>query len=349
MAGACADQIAIVTGGGGGIGSAAALWCRGRVLYSAGSEVSLIAPRTLLEAVRTEGVGDLGSALATLVPVVLAPAEAHQTTSGGANPRFDDVFTARPVPAATQNAAPDPRPQSSCLVVADDDRMAAQVGRALADWGMLPIGLGRWQPFAPDATSARLDFQTAAATMARVAQASSGPLDAVVVILGAAARPDGGRPPWEELLLSHTVTAEHVLAHAAWLRAACQHAATTGRRMRAVHLTGATTSAGRTAAQTVTQMAPSANQTTPPNRLDAISLSVESDHPSDVEAVGPLVARLVGADDTLALRGAEPVAGRGWIGLRSHPGPTATVSFGGPALPPWINQILSQEIIPPRV
>ena len=324
-------------------------WCRGRVIYSAGSELSLIAPPALLEAVRTEAVDDLGSALATLAPVVLAPAETQQTTGGGANPRFDDVFTALPVAAPTGNVDPDPRPGSRCLIVADEARIAAEVGRAVASWGMTPVGLGVWQPFAPEATTARLDFQAAAASIVRVARALSGPLDAVVVVVGASARPDGGSPPWEELLLAHAGTADHVLAHAAWLGAACQHADATGRRMRVVHLTVATSAAGRTAAQSVAQMARSANQTTPPNRLDAFSVSIESDHPSDIEAVGHLVGRLVRADDTLALRGAELAAGRGWIGLRSHPGPAATVSFGGPAIPPWVDQILSQEIISPRL
>ena len=324
-------------------------WCRGRVIYSAGSEVSLIAPPTMLEAVRTEDVRDLGSALATLVPVVLAPAEAQQTTSGGSNPRFGDVFTALAVPAATGNPGRDPGPRSHCLVVADDARIAAEVGRAVTGWGLTPVGLGVWQPFAPDATSARLDFPAAAASILRVAHASPGPLDAVVVVLGASARPDGEGPPWEELLQAHAGTADHVLAHAAWLSAACHHADATRRRVRVVHLTRATSSAGRTAAQTVAQMARRANQTTPPTRLDAFSVSIETDHQSDIEAVGHLVGRLVRADDTLALRGAELAAGRGWIGLRSHPGPAATVSFGGPAIPPWVDQILAQEVIPPSV
>jgi NAD(P)-dependent dehydrogenase (short-subunit alcohol dehydrogenase family) len=318
-------------------------WCRGRVIYSAGSEISLIAPPTMLEAVRTEEVGDLGSALATLVPVVLVPAETQQTTGGGANPRFGDGFAAAPVTAATENPRSDPDQRSHCLVVADDARIASEVGRAVAGWGMTPVGLGVWQPFASDATSARLDFQAAAASIGRVAQASSGPLDAVVVVLGASARPGGERPPWEELLLAHTATADHVLGHAAWLRAACHHANATGRRVRTVHLTRATSSAGRTAAQAVAQMARSANRTTPPSLLDAFSVSIETDQPSDIEAVGHLVGRLVRADDTLALRGAELAAGRGWIGLRSHPGPAATVSFGGPAIPPWVDHILARD------
>ena len=48
---------------------------------------------------------------------------------------------------------------------------------------------------------------------------------------------------------------------------------------------------------------------------------------------------MVGADAE-ALSGAELCVGDGWIGLRSHPAPTATVNYGGPELPAWLDDAL---------
>jgi NAD(P)-dependent dehydrogenase (short-subunit alcohol dehydrogenase family) len=68
-------------------------WCTGRVLFSAGSELSVIGPPVLIEAVRSADVDDFGAALGTLVPVVLAPGETSQRTGGGSNPRFGKILT----------------------------------------------------------------------------------------------------------------------------------------------------------------------------------------------------------------------------------------------------------------
>jgi hypothetical protein len=40
------------------------------------------------------------------------------------------------------------------------------------------------------------------------------------------------------------------------------------------------------------------------------------------------------------LSGAELVVASGWFGLRSHPTPAATISFGGPAIPDWLDGTL---------
>ena len=49
--------------------------------------------------------------------------------------------------------------------------------------------------------------------------------------------------------------------------------------------------------------------------------------------VAELVAHLVSSADAGALSGAELVAASDWFGLRSHPRPVGTVTFGGPAVP----------------
>ena len=56
--------------------------------------------------------------------------------------------------------------------------------------------------------------------------------------------------------------------------------------------------------------------------------------------VGELVAYLVGADDAGGAVRRRAVATADWIGLRSHPHPEASISFGGPELPPWVDDTL---------
>jgi hypothetical protein len=95
-------------------------------------------------------------------------------------------------------------------------------------------------------------------------------------------------------------------------------------------------------------MARCANDSASAVPFDAFAISVETADHADDRPLADLVARLVRADDTRALRGAELVVSHGWIGLRSHPGPIATVSFGGPAIPSWVDGTL-QQVIQPRL
>ncbi len=44
--------------------------------------------------------------------------------------------------------------------------------------------------------------------------------------------------------------------------------------------------------------------------------------------------------DAGALSGAELVVGGNWFGLRSHPHPAGSVSFGGPEVPDWVDDAL---------
>jgi hypothetical protein len=90
-------------------------------------------------------------------------------------------------------------------------------------------------------------------------------------------------------------------------------------------------------------MARSANDT-PAVGIDVFSVAMESADRGDAAALAHLVARLVAAEDTVALRGAELVVQHQWIGVRSHPGPIATVSFGGPAIPAWVPDALRDAL-----
>ena len=62
------------------------------------------------------------------------------------------------------------------------------------------------------------------------------------------------------------------------------------------------------------------------------------------QPVGALVAQLLGNPEATALAGAELVIGAGWIGLRSHPRPSGSITYGGPAVPDWLDATL-REIV----
>jgi hypothetical protein len=76
----------------------------------------------------------------------------------------------------------------------------------------------------------------------------------------------------------------------------------------------------------------------------AFPVAVETSAASGLELSGELAAHLVCSREAPALSGAELVAGTGWFGLRSHPRPSGSVSFGGPDLPGWLDGAL-QDIV----
>jgi NAD(P)-dependent dehydrogenase (short-subunit alcohol dehydrogenase family) len=318
-------------------------WCRGQVIFSAGSEMSVISPPRLVEAVRTADITDIGRVLGTVMPVVLAPAETQQRSGGGSNPRFGDVFSG-PLSAPSATAA-----TRNCLVVSDDAAHASAVAQALPAWGMRPVGPGGRDPGgAEKSRSARGDFDPgydAASASLQEAADTSGPLDAVIVVSRIPVPDDaGGGAGWVRLLAAQAPTTDYLKAHAAWLRAAARYVRESHRPLRVVHVTRLPSEEGRPAAQAVAQMARSANDVALPESLVVFSLTVESTAESDMATTGQVAARLVGADDAAALRGAELVIGPGWFGLRSHPEPAATVSFGGPGIPAFVDEVLQQVL-----
>ncbi len=313
---------------------------RGRVLFSAGPELSLVRAPQLLEAVRAEHVADFATALGTVVPVVFAPAEEQQRTGGGSNPRFGDVFTV--APTATLPAGPERGARARCLVVSDDSALGAAVADAIPVWGLRPVGIGAWQTNDASVRHPPASFEAAEQALAS-AVAAGGPVDAVVIILGTSTDASHTRSDWSSLLDLHATATDRIVTHAAWLHAAAGYSAGSGRPLRVVHLAAACSPGGRTVAQAVAQMARSATDTAPPARLRVFCVSVETTQHSDFQPIGQLAARLLSADDTPGLAGAELVAGRGWIGLRSHPEPSTTVSFGDPTIPSWVDDLLPDE------
>jgi NAD(P)-dependent dehydrogenase (short-subunit alcohol dehydrogenase family) len=301
-------------------------WCSGHVLFAGGSEVAVVDEPRLLEVVRTDGVTSLAPVLEAVVPGALAPAEERQATNGAGNPRFGRIFD-------EAGDAP-PRVASACAVVTADPDVAAAVTAGLEARGVrcIPIPAGGISP----------GFAGAADALAAAA-AGAGGLDAVVVALDGTAPAAGSVRDWEQVLAEHAGIVDGIHADAGWARAVADHAAAGERPLRLVTLTDATTAGGRSRAQAAAQHARAARGATG-DRVSAFAVSVEGGRG---QALGELVAHLVGSPAAPALSGAELAAGSGWVGLRSHPRPGGSVTFGGPAVPGWLDatlrQILGQE------
>jgi NAD(P)-dependent dehydrogenase (short-subunit alcohol dehydrogenase family) len=344
------------------LASAAAGSCRGQVIFSASSELSVISPPRLIEAVRTDRTADFAASLDTLVPVVLGPAEEQQRSTGGSNARFGPVFDQ----PGTTGPGPGPAPASAnCLVISDHAAIAGSIAAALARCGMTAVDLagrpltgqpltGRpltgqpltgqpltGQPLAGPSASDQpagrpSDFAAADAAVERAAHAAGG-IDAVVIAPGSFAPVPAAS--WEQLLAGYSATADRVRCHAGWLQAAARHAVRTSRPLRVMHLVDATSPPLRAAGQAVAQLA-RCGSLVRPGLIDVFSIALETAEPADHQPVAQLIARLLWSGDASALRGAELVARPGWIGIRSHPGPAATASYGTSAIPSWIGDWL---------
>ncbi len=333
---------------------------RGQVIFSAGPELSVISPPRLLEAVRTEHTADFAASLDTLVPVVLAAAEAQQRSTGGSNARFGPVFdqpgTTGPVPGPASSTT------SNCLVISDNAAIATSIAAALARCGMTAIDIAA-RPLAGQSESAQpapgrpapgqsapgqparlpTGFAAADAALQRAAKAAGG-IDAVVIAPGPFAADGPAAPSWQQLLAGYAVTTDHVLSHAGWLQAAARYAVRTSRPIRVMHLADATSPPLRASAQAVAQLARCASLLRP-GLIDVFSIALETAEPADQQPVAHLIARLLWSGDAGPLRGAELVARPGWIGARSHPGPAATASYGTSTIPPWITDWL-RDVVP---
>ena len=200
---------------------------------------------------------------------------------------------------------------------------------ASASRGVKCVGIGAGTPAS--------DFAGAAEQLGQAARDAGG-IDAVVVARAGSAS-SGAGAPWEQVLEEHSGITDAIRSDVAWVRAVSDHAGESGRPMRIVTVTDATTSGGRSRAQAAAQLSRAAHLV-PDVRTDAFAIGAETDADSRYSTIGELAGYLVGADETGALSGAELVATAEWIGLRSHPHPEASISFGGPELPAWVDGTL---------
>lgn len=300
-------------------------WCTGQVLFAGGSEVAVVGDPRPLEVVRTSQVNSLAGLLETVLPRAFARAEERQLSEGGGNPRFGAVFDD---PAPAELAKSEVR---TCALVTDRPQLSAALAAALEARSITCHGLEVTRGFG-DAADGLASLEE------RV-----GPVDAIVVA------PDGRSPTaapadgWEPLLAEHRGVVDDIHADAGWARAAAEAAARRDRPVRLVTLVDATTAAGRSRAQASAQLARAGAASTD-GRVSAFTAGVEA---PEAVAAGPaaeLVGHLLGHPDAAGLAGAELVVGPGWLGLRSHPRPVGSITYGGPELPEWLDATL-REIV----
>ncbi len=300
-------------------------WCSGKVLFAGGSEVAVVDEPRLLEVARTDEAVSLARVLEAVIPSAFATAETSQASGGGGNPRFGPIFDE---PAPAEVASADVR---ACAVVTDRPGLAVPLTAALEA-----------RSIACHRVEVAHGFAGASEALGSVV-AAAGPIDAIVVV------PAGGRPPtgatdgWERVLAEHRGIAGHIHTDAGWARSAADYAAGAARPVRLVTLTDATTTEGRSRAQASAQLARAAAGATK-GRVTAFAAGIEASGEAAGRPAGELVAHLLGHPDATALAGAELVVGAGWLGLRSHPRSIGTVTYGGPAIPDWLDATL-REIV----
>jgi len=300
-------------------------WCSGQVLFAGGAEAAVIDEPRLIEVVRTDHVVSLARLLDVVIPGAFAKVENLQTSTGGSNSRFGSVFDE---PAPPEVA---PTQARCCLVVSDRPGMAKSLIAALEARSIQCHQIEPARGFGPaaDALNAAVDV--------------IGPIDAVVVA------PAGGRSTanpgegWGRVLAEHGGIVEDIHTDAGWARAAADYAARAGHPVQLATLIDATTTGGRSRAQASAQHARVAAAATE-GRVTAFAASVEAPEEVAGQPAGALVAHLFSHSEASALAGAELVVGDGWIGLRSHPRPIGSLTYGGPALPDWLDGTL-REIV----
>jgi NAD(P)-dependent dehydrogenase (short-subunit alcohol dehydrogenase family) len=300
-------------------------WCSGRVLFAGGSEVAVVDEPRLLEVVRSDGVVSLAQVLEAVMPRAFAKAESSQASAGGGNPRFGPIFDE---PAPTEVASTQVR---SCAVVSDRPLLAGSITAALEARSITchPVEVAH-------------GFAEAADTLSAVIEAT-GPIDAIVVALSGPQPTVASTDGWERVLAEHREIVEHIHADAGWARATADYAARAARPVRLVTLTDATTTEGRSRAQASAQQARVAVGATE-GRVMAFAASIEVPEEAACRAAGELVAHLFSHPEATALAGAELVIDAGWLGLRSHPRPIGSITYGGPAVPDWLDATL-REIV----
>ena len=146
------------------------------------------------------------------------------------------------------------------------------------------------------------------------------------------------------MLADHRGIVPRLHADAAWTRAAADYSARASRPLRLVTLTDATTPSGRSRAQASAQQSRVAAGATK-GLLTAFAVSIEAPEEVAGRAAGELVLQLLGNPEADTLAGAELVVSGGWIGLRSHPRVLGAVTYGGPAVPSWLDVAL-RDIVP---
>jgi NAD(P)-dependent dehydrogenase (short-subunit alcohol dehydrogenase family) len=300
-------------------------WCSGQVVFAGGPEAAVVDQPRLLELVRTDGAASVAHVLDSVVPTAFATAESTQASGGGTNPRFGPIFD-----EPERGGAP-AVPVRTCVIVSDRPQRAKSLAAILEA-----------RSISSHQAEVRRGFAAAGEALQDVIQ-RVGPVDAVVIALATPHREGLQAEDWEAVLADHRGLVECLHADAAWSRAATDYSTASGRPLRLLTLTDAAHPAGKSRAQASAQLARVAAGATE-RRVTAFAAGVEAAGTTADDAAGELVAHLLSHPDAAALAGAELVVGAGWIGLRSHPRPTGTVTYGGPTVPSWFDATLREAV-----
>ena len=307
-------------------------WCSGQVLFAGGPEMAVVDQPRLIEVVRTTGAASLAGVLDAVVPRAFVTAETKQASDGGSNPRFAGIFDAprRPTRALARRRSPAPSSATDPSWPPPLDRRPRGAASITCHRAETAHG------FDGTAKSLQAAVDGAGPARRRRGGARRPPAHRRAATRGLGAR--AGRPPRPSSSTLHD--------DASWARAVADYADAADRPVRLVTLTDATTPAGRSRAQAAAQLARVA-AAGPKNGLPRSPPVSRRPAPPPPRPRPSWPAHLLAHPDSAALAGAELVVGDRWLGLRSHPRPIGTVTYGGPAIPDWLDDSLREIVAPP--
>ena len=199
----------------------------------------------------------------------------------------------------------------------------------------LRTGVGRWRR-RPRWRGFAAAGQALSATAER-----TGPFDAVVVALaGAPAVGRRGGGLGSDVLAAHAPSRLGSVPTPRGHAATADYSASKDRPLRLVTLIDATNAGGRSRAQASAQLSRAARSATK-GRVAAFAVSWKGTASDDVGRRASSASWSLTSSARRrpsALSGAELAVGDGWFGLRSHPRPLGSISFGGPNAPELVRR-----------
>ena len=263
--------------------------------------------------------------LETVIPRALLAAETQQASAGGSNPRFAGIYDALAPVASTSKDV------ESCAIISDRPAVAAALRTALQDCSI--------SCYQADVAHGFEGVSRSISPWSKGTVPSTRSLSHCRVTLVPQARSKAGSTCWP----TTAACSSRCTSMPRDSRAVADYTAAADRPVRLLLLTEATTPAGLSRAQAAAQLARVLAPATK-GRLTAFTVGLESDGPEAARTAGELTARLFALADVAPLAGAELAVHDDWLGLRSHPRPIGTVTYGGPTIPSWLDAAL-REIV----
>ena len=149
---------------------------------------------------------------------------------------------------------------------------------------------------------------------------------------------------WEHVLADHRGLLEPLHDDASCVARRGRLPAAADRPVRLLVLTDASTPAGRSRAQSIGAVGSGRRSRPRRGASPRLTAGLESGAEAATRTATELAALLLRHPDLAALAGAELAIHDDWLGLRSHPRPIGAVTYGGPAIPSWLDASL-REIV----